>query len=145
MVPVVPLAEARPAPCRPPGANQPRLEDLARRQSAIEATLAQTRQQTVVTEETALLQEAGIYQHRHPLPDAVAYQTALARVQSQVKTEDGAVQAARSWTVNGSEAQGRTMLRDYSKLMLRAYNAEADNLVRGLKLIDAAISCACRS
>lgn len=25
------------------------------------------------------------------------------------------------------------MLRDYSKLMLRAYNAEADNLVRGLK------------
>src|SRR5262249_28455899 len=29
--------------------------------------------------------------------------------------------------------QGRTMVRDFSKLMLRAYNAEADNLVRTLK------------
>ena len=41
--------------------------------------------------------------------------------------------ATTSWTVNGSAAQGRTMVRDFSKLMLRAFNAEADNLVRGLK------------
>src|SRR5690606_26469583 len=40
---------------------------------------------------------------------------------------------AVSWQVNGSEAQGRAMIRDMSKLMLRAFNAEADNLVRGLK------------
>ncbi|WP_020543214.1 DUF4041 domain-containing protein [Nonomuraea coxensis] len=27
-------------------------------------------------------------------------------------------------------AEGRKMVRDFSKLMLRAYNAEADNCVR---------------
>ena len=49
------------------------------------------------------------------------------------RRDGGAVLAATNWTVNGSEAQGRTMVRDFSKLMLRAFNAEADNLVRGLK------------
>ncbi|MFE9914804.1 DUF4041 domain-containing protein [Micromonospora sp. NPDC005553] len=49
------------------------------------------------------------------------------------KREGGAVLAATGWTVNGSAAEGRVMVRDFSKLLLRAYNAEADNLVRGLK------------
>jgi hypothetical protein len=103
------------------------------------------RQQVVVTEELALLQEAGVYRYQHPLSDAVGYQEVLARLQEQVKEmakpDGGAVLAAGAWTINGSEAQGRAMLRDYAKLMLRAYNAEADNLVRTLKpyKLDAAI------
>ncbi|MEV6301113.1 DUF4041 domain-containing protein [Actinoplanes sp. NPDC051861] len=106
-------------------------------QAALNAKLDELRREVVVTEETALLQEAGVYQYQHPLSDAVAYQSALAQLQEQIKAmakvDGGAVKAASGWTVNGSSAQGRTMLRDYSKLMLRAYNAEADNLVRTLK------------
>ena len=49
------------------------------------------------------------------------------------KKDGGAVLAATNWTVNGSVAEGRAMVRDFSKLMLRAFNAEADNLARGLK------------
>lgn len=111
--------------------------DAANESQALTARLHELRQQVVVTEELALLQEAGIYRYRHPLTDAVAYQAELAKLQDQIKTmakrDGGAVLSATGWTVNGSAAQGRTMLRDYSKLMLRAYNAEADNLVRGLK------------
>ena len=103
----------------------------------LETQLSDLRAEVVVTEETALLQEAGIYEYRHPLSDAVAYRAQLARVQDQLKTiakkDGGAVLAATNWTVNGSVTQGRAMVRDFSKLMLRAYNAEADNLVRGLK------------
>jgi hypothetical protein len=75
----------------------------------------------------------------------MAYQSALAQLQAEIKAmtrkDGGAVTAATGWTVNGSLAQGRTMVRDFSKLLLRAYNAEADNLVRGLKpyKLDAAI------
>ncbi|WP_433305737.1 DUF4041 domain-containing protein [Actinoplanes sp. CA-030573] len=116
---------------------QARLDGLARQESAANARLTEVRQQIVVTEETALLQEVGVYRYQHPLSDALAYQAALASLQDQikaaVKADGGAVQAAKGWTVNGSEAQGRTMVRDFSKLMLRAYNAEADNLVRGMK------------
>jgi Domain of unknown function (DUF4041)/Meiotically up-regulated gene 113 len=117
----------------------------AAQQAELEQRLRELRQQVVVTEETALLQEAGVYEYRHPLTDAVAYQDALARVQAQIKsmtkTDGGAVLAATGWTVNGSLAQGRVMVRDFCKLMLRAYNAEADNLARGLKAykLDAAI------
>ena len=45
----------------------------------VEARLSDLRQQVVTTEETALLQEAGVYTYRHPLSDAVAYQSELSR------------------------------------------------------------------
>jgi hypothetical protein len=44
-----------------------------------------------------------------------------------------AVLAADMFTFNGSLAKGRKMVADLSKLMLRAYNAEADNCVRSLR------------
>lgn len=47
--------------------------------------------------------------------------------------DGGAIEVLKAWDVEGSAARGRQMTRDYSMLMLRAYNAEADNLVRGLK------------
>lgn len=101
------------------------------------ARLAELRQEVVKTEETVLLQEAGVYEYRHPLSDSVEYKDALkalkGRVKEMTRTDGGAVRGNTDWTVNGSAAQGRKMVRDYSKLMLRAYNAEADNLARGMK------------
>jgi hypothetical protein len=95
------------------------------------------RREVVVTEETAILQEVGLYEYRHPLTDAVAYEAELRRLQDQIKVmarkDGGAVFSSTTWTVNNSQAQGRAMVREYSKLVLRAYNAEADNLVRSLK------------
>jgi len=104
---------------------------------ALERQVAELRQRVVTTQEAEILQEVGIYEYKHPLADSVAYKSELAKLQDQIKTlarqEGGAISAAHGWTVNGSEAQGKKMVRDYSKLMLRAYNAEADNLVRGMK------------
>ena len=127
-----------------------RLErERAEASSAIQALKKQIEdlsKRLVVTEDLALLQEAGVYQYRHPLTDAVAYERALAKIDEEIKgmtrKDGGAVLAAVAWTVNGSAAEGRAMLRDFSKLMLRAFNAEADNLVRGLKpfKLDAAVS-----
>jgi hypothetical protein len=103
----------------------------------LETQLAELRERVVVTEDFEILQEVGIYEYRHPLTDAVAYQAELKRLGEQIKLmtrkDGGAVLATSNWTVNDSRSKGRTMVRDFSKLMLRAYNAEADNLVRGLK------------
>lgn len=104
---------------------------------AARAQLDEVRKAIVATEDLALLQEASIYRYRHPLTDAVAYQKELSNIEEKIKAmarkDGGAVLATTDWTVNGSAAQGRTMVRDFSKLLLRAFNAEADNLVRGLK------------
>lgn len=108
-----------------------------REQTETRVELETLRREVVTTEETAVLQEVGVYEYRHPLDDAVAYQAELKRLRDQIKTmtrkDGGAVLATTNWTVNNSLTEGRRMVRDFSKLMLRAYNAEADNLVRGLK------------
>ena len=79
---------------------------------------------------------SGIYEYRHPLQDAVAYKSRLKDIKDQTKamnTAGKAVRSATSWTVNGSAQKGTAMVREVSKLMLRAYNAEADNCVRTLR------------
>jgi hypothetical protein len=83
-----------------------------------------------------VLQEVGIYEYHHPLENAAAYKDALAELNAQiremVKARD-AVLASDMFTFNNSLAKGRRMTAEFSKLMLRAYNAEADNCVRSLR------------
>jgi hypothetical protein len=113
------------------------LESATKERDDLVQRLTELRQEVLVTEETALLQEAGVYEYRHPLSDSVEYKDALKGVRERIKemtrAEGGAVRGNTDWMVNGSAAQGRKMVRDFSKLMLRAYNAEADNLARGMK------------
>lgn len=112
-------------------------DQLTKDRAALEAELHDLRARVVKTREAEMLQEVGLYEYRHPLSDSVAFKAELEKLKDKIKTlakrDGGAIETARGWTVNGSEAQGKKMLRDYSKLMLRAYNAEADNLVRGLR------------
>jgi hypothetical protein len=108
------------------------------RQEVIEAQarLAQLQAQVLVTDEAVMLQEVGIYSYQHPLQDAIAYRTRLDSLRAEIKklARNGeAVLGATNWTVNGSLPQGRKMVRDFSKLMLRAYNAEADDSVRTMR------------
>ncbi|MFI1919377.1 DUF4041 domain-containing protein [Nocardia sp. NPDC020380] len=115
-----------------------RLRDqLAAQVTEQQALLGNLRAQVINTREEQVLQEIGIYEYRHPLSDAVAYREALKQLQGEIKYEarrdGGAIEASTTWTVNGSVTEGRRMIREYSMLMLRAYNAEADNLVRSLK------------
>jgi hypothetical protein len=101
-----------------------------------ESRLTELRAQIVTTEETALLQQAGIYAYHHELQDAVAYRGRLDSLKAEIKDlarSNNAVLAATEWTVNGSAREGRKMIRDFSKLMLRAYNAEADYAVRTMR------------
>lgn len=84
-----------------------------------------------------ILQEVGVYDYKHQLEDSIAYKSQIATLRDQIKAmsrnDGGAVTASTNWTVGGSEAKGRTMVKEFSKLLLRAYNGEADTLVSKLK------------
>jgi hypothetical protein len=83
-----------------------------------------------------MLQDVGIYRYHHPLENAALYKDRLAQLDAQIDEvvrTGNAVLAADMFTFNGSLAKGRKMVADLSKLMLRAYNAEADNCVRSLR------------
>jgi hypothetical protein len=82
------------------------------------------------------LHDIGIYSYRHPLENAVAYRDALEHIRAEVKafiTEGRAIEASTRFAFDNSLAKGRKMTADLAKLMLRAYNAEAENCVRYVK------------
>ncbi|WP_245666067.1 DUF4041 domain-containing protein [Actinoplanes subtropicus] len=117
-------------------AEAARLSDQVRRlreeQADVETQLALLRAELVRTSEESELQEIGIYRYQHPLADAVAYKAQLADLADRIKVMargGTAIEANTGWTVNGSAVEGRKMVNEYTKLMLRAYNAEADNCV----------------
>jgi Domain of unknown function (DUF4041)/T5orf172 domain len=101
----------------------------------LEAEVDAWRSQLAETRELVLLQEVGIYEYVHPLDDALAYKDALDALRQQIKTaaKGDAVTCQMDWAVNGSVKEGQKLGRDMAKLMLRAYNAEADNAVRVVK------------
>jgi hypothetical protein len=79
-----------------------------------------TAQRTIVeTRATALLQEVGIYDYRHPHTRRLL--TDFKTIKSAVRKDGGAVLAATNWTVNGSTTEGGKMVREISKLMLRTF------------------------
>ncbi|WNV87262.1 DUF4041 domain-containing protein [Umezawaea sp. Da 62-37] len=93
------------------------------------------RARLVETRELALLQEVGVYEYAHPLDDALAYKDSLAALKQRIKeaAKGDAVTCQVDWAVNGSVKEGQRLGRDMAKLMLRSYNAEADNAVRAVK------------
>jgi hypothetical protein len=101
----------------------------------LQAELEAVSGQLVETRELALLQEVGVYEYAHPLEDALAYKEVLAGLRQGIKAaaKTDAVTCQVDWAVNGSVKEGQKLGRDMAKLMLRAYNAEADNAVRVVK------------
>jgi hypothetical protein len=104
------------------------------------AALAQEKQslqaQMVETRDIMLLQEVGVYEYSHPLDSSTEYEESLKNLEAQMKAAikaNEAVTGTKKWAINGSEKDGAKMVSDFCKLMLRAYNNEADNAVRTLK------------
>ena len=83
-----------------------------------------------------ILQSIGIYQYHHPLENAAGYQSRLSDLQANIISlvkDSEAVELSTTFTLENSLAKGRKLSSDLSKLMLRAYNAEADNCIRTLR------------
>lgn len=90
----------------------------------------------VELDDERVLQDVGIYRYHHPLENAEAYRERLSDLEERIKVmviSGVAIEASNMFTFDNSLAKGRKMTRDLSKLMLRAYNAEADNCVRSLR------------
>jgi hypothetical protein len=91
----------------------------------------------VVLDDDRVLQSVGIYRYHHPLESAAAFKERLdelsTRIAESVKSGN-AIVASNMFTFDNSLAKGRKMTTDLSKLMLRAYNAEADNSIRSLRV-----------
>ncbi|MGX1770377.1 DUF4041 domain-containing protein, partial [Dietzia sp. NPDC055343] len=96
----------------------------------------QTNRSVVEMGDDEVLLNAGIYNYRHPLDDAAEYRERLDELSgriSELARSGSAVFASDQFTLDGSLAKGRRMTQDFAILLLRAYNAEAENCVRSMR------------
>lgn len=83
-----------------------------------------------------LVQDFGLYEPRYFFINADAYKAELTNIRNKQKAmiKDGsAVSGSIDWQVNGSAAQGRKMIKDMQKLLLRAFNSECDEIINKVK------------
>jgi hypothetical protein len=102
----------------------------------LEAERERVRSEVVELDDQRVLQQVGIYEYHHPLENAALYRERLVSIQERIREAvrlGRAALASDMFSYNNSLALGRRMTSDFSKLMLRAYNAEADNAVRSLR------------
>lgn len=136
-----PTASAEAAQRTPPRpADQSDVASLLARIQNLEAQLASASEHEhgslVDLDDQRVLQDVGIYRYHHPLEDAPAYKERLRLIEAEMDAlikAGASILASDMFTFSGSLAKGRKMVSDLSKLMLRTYNAEADNCVRALR------------
>jgi len=104
---------------------------------SVRKEILEIKKSLIETQEIAMLQEVGVYQYTSVLDTSEGYSEKIAEIRAKIKerniTNGGAITAAQGWTVNGSTAEGAKMVKEFSKLMLRAYNGEVDDALRTLK------------
>lgn len=92
--------------------------------------------QRVDLDDIFILQEAGIYKYHHPLEHSIQYKDELESVESHqaelIRTGQ-AIRANQDFAYENSIAKGQKLSSDLCKLMLRAYNAEAENCIRTIR------------
>lgn len=126
------------------------VEDLKRQQQEAENRLALLNSQCqqisdliaakqkelIQTNEELLVQEFGLYQPKYAFTQAEEYKNTLALLRQRQKDlikNNLAVTGNTGWTVNGNAAQGKKMVQDMQKLLLRAFNSECDGIVDKVK------------
>lgn len=78
----------------------------------------------------------GLYDFDHPAKDSVQLSQQLQSVRDFIKVSISSKQASvatTNFTFNNDRKQGQKFVNDMTKIMLRAYNAEAENAVKSVK------------
>ncbi|MFD0046578.1 DUF4041 domain-containing protein [Pseudarthrobacter scleromae] len=112
------------------------ISSAERELAAINAELAAVRGEILDVRQIADRHNVGFYDYEHPAETSVKLAGELAAVRGRIKDklrEKTAVTTVSGFTFNGSTKEGSKFVRDLSALLLRAYNAEAENCVKTVK------------
>ena len=115
---------------------QAELDKLKKSLNETQTALAEAKQKIIETDEAILLQDFGFYTPHYNYSTSDEYKEKLKAIrdkQKELVKNDCAVRGNNKWTVNGSSAQGKKMVADMKKLLLRAYNAECDDAVEHVR------------
>lgn len=97
---------------------------------------SELRAQVLVLKETLLLESFALYEPKFKLNASHEYKTRLDNVRERQKALVKGGEAATGnlgWEVNGSKTEGRKLVNDMIKLILRSFNNEVDYCVDNVK------------
>lgn len=112
------------------------IDEAKRQLRAVNSELNSVRDELLDVRQIADRHNVGFYDYEHPAETSVKLADELAAVRVRIKEklkEKTAVTTVSGFTFNGSEKEGSKFVRDLSALLLRAYNAEAENCVKTVK------------
>jgi len=112
------------------------IAELKQQQVSLDEKLTATKTQLVGANNQLEMQDVGLYDYHHPAENSTELKAELEQVQRDIKHKiktKAAITATTNFTFNNSSAQGRKFVSDMSRIMLRAYNAEAENCVKTVK------------
>lgn len=98
----------------------------------LEATIKKKREQILDIDEQILFEEFSLYKPKYDLVNSEQYKKkldAIRQTQKDMIKNGNAVSGNMNWTVNNSASQGKKMVSDMQKLLLRAFNSECDELI----------------
>lgn len=104
--------------------------------ASLDSQIAKKKSEMVQLDEEAELQSFGLYRPKYDFAASAQYKARLASVRESQKAmvKNGtAVVGNMGWTVNGNASQGKKMVKDMQKLLLRAFNSECDELIDNVK------------
>lgn len=104
--------------------------------SKLSADIYKKRSESVSLDDLLALESFGLYEPRFKFTNSEEYKIKLNEIrkhQKEMIKNGTAVTGNSNWTVNGSVSQGKKMVKDMQKLLLRAFNNECDELVEKVK------------
>jgi Meiotically up-regulated gene 113/Domain of unknown function (DUF4041)/Protein of unknown function (DUF2510) len=111
-------------------------EALRRRVTDLEIQASELDRQVIVNRDRLALEEMGLFDFEHPAESSAELATELEALRSEIRQTNkigSAITATSNFTFNNSAAKGKTFVNQMSRIMLRAYNAEAENAVKTVK------------
>ncbi len=112
------------------------IKDAKQEVGSLRNQISDLRGQVLVLEETLLLESFALYEPKFKLNASHEYKTRLdtvrERQKAMIKSGDAAT-GNMEWTVNGRKAEGRKLVTDMIKLVLRSFNNESDFCVDNVK------------
>lgn len=101
-----------------------------------EAEIEQKRNEIIVVDEELLLESFALYKPKFHFQTSAEYAERLETLRDRQKTlikSDLAVNGSSNWTVNNSKSEGKKMVNDMKKLVLRSFNNECDYCIDNVK------------
>lgn len=102
----------------------------------LEIELTNKRKDLIELDDDLLLQSFGLYRQRFGLESSDQYKTRIDAIHTQqsamVRTSRATVHAIE-WELHGSKVAGAKMVKEYEKLILRAFNNECDAAIADVK------------